>query len=121
MGLSKLAHTKAALLNSYQRRLTDLGRCVLGDPKMIMLDEPCGGLQKDETDHIGDLILKVPTITNAFVLIIDHDVDLITRICEETLVLDFGRRVAFGQTQNVLDNPKVKAAYLGVEETESCR
>jgi branched-chain amino acid transport system ATP-binding protein len=50
------------------------------------------------------------------VLLIDHDVELIARICTETLVLDFGRRIAFGATAEVLADPKVKAAYLGTEE-----
>ena len=49
-------------------------------------------------------------------LVIDHDVDLISRICDETLVLDFGKRIAFGPTAEVLADPKVRAAYLGVEE-----
>lgn len=49
-------------------------------------------------------------------LVIDHDVDLIARICARTLVLDFGKRIAFGDTRAVLDDPRVKAAYLGIEE-----
>ncbi|MEZ5537945.1 MAG: ATP-binding cassette domain-containing protein [Thiolinea sp.] len=116
MELSKLVNKKAQTLNTYERRLTDLARCVIGDPKIVMLDEPGGGLQKDETEHLGDLILKIPGLTNAITLVIDHDVDLITRICEQTLVLDFGKRIAFGKTQEVLADPKVQAAYLGVEE-----
>lgn len=116
MALTDIVNTQAASLNTYQRRLTDLARCILGDPKIVMLDEPCGGLQKDETDHIGDLILRIPTLTNAYIMVIDHDVDLITRTCEEALVLDFGKLIAFDTTRSVLDDPKVKAAYLGVEE-----
>ena len=53
------------------------------------------------------------------VLIIDHDVELISRVCVETLVLDFGRKIAFGPTADVLADPKVKAAYLGTEEVEA--
>ncbi|TPE55344.1 ABC transporter ATP-binding protein [Maribrevibacterium harenarium] len=116
MGISALAYREAATLNTYERRLTDLARCILGNPKIVMLDEPCGGLQQDETERLGDLILKIPQLTRANTLVIDHDVDLIARICAETLVLDFGKPIAFGKTREVLANPKVKAAYLGVEE-----
>ncbi len=116
MSIAPLANRKAESLNAYEKRLADLGRCIIGNPKIIMLDEPCGGLQQEETDHLGELILKIPELTGANTLIIDHDVDLISRICTETLVLDFGKRIAFGETANVLADPKVKAAYLGVEE-----
>ncbi len=116
MSISHLASRKAGTINAYEKRLTDLGRCIIGNPKIIMLDEPCGGLQQEETDHLGELILKIPELTRANTLIIDHDVDLISRICTETLVLDFGKRIAFGETAQVLVDPRVKAAYLGVEE-----
>ncbi len=118
MEIGALVNTRAHDLNTYQRRLTDLARCILGNPKIVMLDEPCGGLQQDETEHLGDLILKIPQVTKANTLVIDHDVDLIARICSETLVLDFGKRIAFGNTKDVLADPKVKAAYLGIEEVE---
>ena len=77
---------------------------------------PVGGLSVDETHHLGDLILTIHAQTGAQTLVIDHDVDLISRICAETLVLDFGRRIAFGPTAQVLADPRVKAAYLGSEE-----
>lgn len=114
--ISHLVNRKAESLNAYEKRLTDLGRCIIGNPKIVMLDEPCGGLQQEETDRLGELIQKIPLLTRATTLIIDHDVDLISRICAETLVLDFGRRIAFGETSQVLADPRVKAAYLGVEE-----
>ncbi|MEK7345877.1 MAG: ATP-binding cassette domain-containing protein [Pseudomonadota bacterium] len=115
-GLEGRAHTLAATLNTYERRLTDVARCLVGSPKIVMLDEPAGGLTQEETQHLGDLILKIHPLTGASTLLIDHDVDLISRICEQTLVLDFGRRIALGPTQTVLEDPNVQAAYLGMEE-----
>lgn len=114
-GITALRATPGAALNSFERRLTDLARCLAGRPRLILLDEPAGGLTPDETALLGDLILRLPQICGAQVLVIDHDVDLITRICADTLVLDFGRRIAFGPTRAVLDDPAVKAAYLGVD------
>ena len=118
-GLQGYEHRLAGELNTFERRLTDIARCLIGKPKIVMLDEPGGGLTRDEAGHLGELILQIPEYTEATTLVIDHDVDLIKHICSETLVLDFGKRIAFGETQAVLDDPKVQAAYLGIEEVAS--
>lgn len=72
----------------------------------------------EETDHLRDLILQIHKLTGAITLVIDLDVDLIRRLCSETLVIDFDKRIAYGKTQHVLDDPKVKAANLGIEEVD---
>lgn len=116
VGLTDRAHIPGADLTGFERRLTDVARCLVGQPKLILFDEPAGGLSVEETHALGDLILGIHAQTGAQTLVIDHDVDLIARICTETLVLDFGRRIAFGPTAQVLADPRVKAAYLGTEE-----
>jgi branched-chain amino acid transport system ATP-binding protein len=108
----------AEKLNMYERRLTDIARCLVGKPKLVMLDEPCGGLTTDETKLLGELIGRIHEWTGATALVIDHDVDLISAICKETLVLDFGKRIAFGKTEEVLADPRVQRAYLGIEEVD---
>ena len=115
-GLDVHANTLAAELNTFERRLADVARCLVGNPKIVMFDEPGGGLGREETDRIGDLIQSVPEHTTAQVLMIDHNVDLVSRICTETLVLDFGKRIAFGPTKEVLKTREVQAAYLGIDE-----
>jgi branched-chain amino acid transport system ATP-binding protein len=114
-GVAQIRGKLGANLNTFERRLTDLARCFAGRPRLIMLDEPAGGLSPEETEQLGTLIIRMAELSGAKVLVIDHDVDLIQRICTETLVLDFGRRIAFGPTSAVLNDPAVKAAYLGVE------
>ena len=116
VGLTDRAHRPGVALTGFERRLTDVARCLVGAPKLILFDEPAGGLSVDETHHLGDLIVGIHRETGAQTLVIDHDVDLISRICTETLVLDFGRSIAFGPTAQVLADPRVKAAYLGTEE-----
>lgn len=116
VGLADRADKIGGALSGFERRLTDVARCMVGKPHLIMFDEPAGGLSVDETRQLGDLIVQIHTLTGAQTAIIDHDVELISRICAETLVLDFGRRIAFGPTADVLADPKVKAAYLGTEE-----
>jgi branched-chain amino acid transport system ATP-binding protein len=115
VGMADRAGKPGGLLTGFERRLTDVARCMAGSPRLVMFDEPAGGLSVDETATLGDLILRIHGLTGAQTLVIDHDVELINRICAETLVLDFGRRIAFGPTPDVLADPKVKAAYLGVE------
>lgn len=105
-----------ALLSGFERRLVDVARCLVGTPRLILFDEPAGGMSVDESRTLGNLILRIHDLVGAQTVVIDHDVELISRICAETLVLDFGRRIAFGPTDQVLADPKVKAAYLGTEE-----
>ncbi len=119
VGMSGSARKPGILLNSFERRLTDVAKCLVGRPKIVMFDEPAGGMSVVETETLGNLILKIHDYCGAKTLVIDHDVDLIARVCEETLVLDFGERIAFGKTAEVLADPKVRAAYLGVEESLS--
>ena len=117
VGMSEHSWRPAVELNNFERRLTDVAKCLVGSPKVIMFDEPAAGLSSEETDKLGELILSIDKHTGAKTLVIDHDVDLIAKICEETLVLDFGERIAFGKTSEILSDPKVRAAYLGVEES----
>ena len=115
-GLTDRADRRGAELTGFERRLTDVARCLVGKPRLIMFDEPAGGLSVDETARLGELILGIHALTGAQTLVIDHDVELISRVCNEMLVLDFGRRIAFGPTADVLADHNVKAAYLGTEE-----
>ncbi|WP_108261763.1 ABC transporter ATP-binding protein C-terminal domain-containing protein [Mangrovicoccus ximenensis] len=118
-GLASRADDLAGGLTTYDRRVLDIARCILGRPKLIMFDEPGGGMSREETRRLGLLLAQVPELSGgAVTLVIDHDVELIRDICEETLVLDFGRRIAFGPTAAVLEDPKVKAAYLGIGDVE---
>jgi branched-chain amino acid transport system ATP-binding protein len=116
VGMADKADRMGRTLDGFERRLTDMAKCLVGKPKLVMFDEPAGGLSVEETHRLGDLIMAVPKETGAQVLVIDHDVELISRICTDTLVLDFGKKIAFGPTADVLADPKVKAAYLGTEE-----
>ena len=101
-----------AALTNVDRRMTEIARAVAGNPRVVMLDEPGGGLGEAETERLRDAISAIPGTFGAQVLLIDHDVDLIRAVCGETLVLDFGRRLAFGETEATLNDPAVRAAYL---------
>lgn len=111
--LGAVAATMGGSLNLFQRRLVELGKCVVGTPKLILLDEPAAGLSNEESAVLRELILRIPAEYGAQVLVIDHDVDLIRAMCTETLVLDYGRMLALGPTDEVLASPDVRRAYLG--------
>ena len=116
VGLEDKARWLGSDLNSFERRMLEIGRALAGNPKIVLLDEPGGGLGNIETDALREVIRRIHAEFGAMTLLIDHDVDLISATCIETMVLDFGSLIAHGPTTSVLADPKVKSAYLGDEE-----
>lgn len=116
--LGELADRRAIELNAFQRRMVEIARAVVGRPRVVMLDEPAAGLSEHETAELRTALLTLPEATGAMLLLIDHDVELIAAVCENTAVLDFGELIAYGPTRTCLDDPHVKAAYLGVMPTD---
>ncbi|MCZ6895479.1 MAG: ATP-binding cassette domain-containing protein [Gammaproteobacteria bacterium] len=115
VGLTARAEILGEELNSYERRMVELAKCVVGAPKLIMLDEPGAGLGDAEADSLRKKILSIHDEFGANIMLIDHDVELIADTCTTTLVLDFGVLIAQGSTADVLQDEKVKLAYLGEE------
>jgi branched-chain amino acid transport system ATP-binding protein len=113
-GLARHEHSLASKLNAYERRMVEITRAIVGSPKLIMMDEPAAGLSEHETKQFQAIMTTLPARTGATILLIDHDVDLIAALCERTAVLDFGQLIAYGSTRDVLDDERVRAAYLGV-------
>jgi ABC-type branched-subunit amino acid transport system ATPase component len=102
-------------LSLFERRLLEIARAIVGDPKVVMLDEPGAGLAESESTRLRSIVERLPEL-GAQVLLVDHDVDFIAATCTATLVLDFGVRIGYGPTSTVLDDPRVRAAYLGTVE-----
>jgi branched-chain amino acid transport system ATP-binding protein len=98
------------------RRLVELARAVVGSPRVVLLDEPAAGLPDDLTAHIGEVIKAIPERLGALVVLVDHDMSLVSKCCETTAVLDFGKLIASGPTAEVLRNEHVVRAYLGTED-----
>ncbi|HXE16994.1 MAG TPA: ATP-binding cassette domain-containing protein [Stellaceae bacterium] len=113
VGLTGRANVPGRLLNLYERRMIEIGKTLIGKPKAILLDEPGAGLNETETEGLRALLLRIPDTFGAQLILIDHDADLIASVCIETMVLDFGKLLAFGPTRAVLDDPVVRRAYLG--------
>jgi len=112
-GLSELALHPGGYLDLFQRRKVELGKCLVGHPRLVLLDEPAAGLSEEESAQLRDVIRQIPLRFPAQVLVIDHDVELIRSLCSEILVLDYGKRLALGPADEVLAHPDVRRAWLG--------
>jgi branched-chain amino acid transport system ATP-binding protein len=113
------AATKVGTLGARERRLVEIARAVVGKPRIVLLDEPAAGLPDEETEHMGKVISKIPEQMGALVILVDHDMSLVSACCELTSVLDFGKLIASGPTAEVLRDEHVVRAYLGTEEVEA--
>ena len=112
-GLSDVATVLGQDINLFQRRMLELAKALVGRPRLLLLDEPGAGLTEQESGRLRDALRGIHRFRGAQVLLIDHDVDLIADTCSQTLVMDFGRRLALGPTRQVLEDPDVRRAYLG--------
>ena len=90
-----------------------IGRAMMSDPKLLLLDEPAAGMNPNETAELMDTIRFVRDNFDMTILLIEHDMKLVSGICEELTVLNFGQVLCQGETGAVLHNPEVVKAYLG--------
>ena len=95
-----------------QRKL-EIARALATNPKLLLLDEPAAGMNPSETQELMDTIRFVRDKFDMTILLIEHDMKLVSGICEEVSVLNFGQELAQGKTSDVLNNPEVIKAYLG--------
>jgi branched-chain amino acid transport system ATP-binding protein len=98
-----------------QQRKLEIVRALATNPKLLLLDEPAAGMNPNETGELMDTIRFVRDNFNMTILLIEHDMKLVSGICEELTVLNFGRVLTQGKTKDVLSNPEVIKAYLGDE------
>ncbi|SFF54689.1 ABC transporter ATP-binding protein [Blastococcus tunisiensis] len=99
-----------------QQKLVDVARAVCMEPRLLMLDEPAAGLDEAETDTISEIILDLRSALDLTVLLIEHDMGMVMKICDHLTVLDFGRRISDGTPSAVQSDPAVASAYLGTGE-----
>jgi branched-chain amino acid transport system ATP-binding protein len=116
VGLDVPPRRKVGGLGAHERRLVEVARAVVGKPRLVLLDEPAAGLPDQETEHLARVIQRIPEHSGALVILVDHDMSLVSACCQTTAVLDFGRLIASGPTAEVLRNEHVMRAYLGTEE-----
>ncbi|MGN0168794.1 MAG: ABC transporter ATP-binding protein [Acetatifactor sp.] len=107
------AETLASNLPYGKQRKLEIARALATKPKLLLLDEPAAGMNPNETQELMDTIGFVREHFDMTILLIEHDMRLVSGICEELTVLNFGRILCQGKTADVLNNPEVIKAYLG--------
>ena len=107
------ANVLAANLPYGKQRKLEIARALATEPKLLLLDEPAAGMNPNETQELMDTIRFVRKHFDMTILLIEHDMKLVSGICEELTVLNFGRVLCYGKTAEVLNNPEVIKAYLG--------
>lgn len=111
--LEKDADTLASNLPYGQQRKLEIARALATEPKLLLLDEPAAGMNPNETLELMDTIRFVRDKFKITILLIEHDMKLVSGICEELTVLNFGSVLTQGKTSDVLNDPQVITAYLG--------
>ena len=112
-GLDGDAGLLAANLPYGQQRKLEIARALATEPKLLLLDEPAAGMNPQETGSLMEMIRFVRDEFDMTILLIEHDMKLVSGICEELTVLNFGEVLASGETGAVLSDPQVITAYLG--------
>lgn len=115
VGLAPYHAQLAGGLSYGQQRLLEIARALASDPILLILDEPAGGMNEQETTDLAQLIgsIRARGIT---ILLIEHDMRLVMRLCEKLIVLEHGSLIAEGTPAEIKDNPAVVEAYLGADD-----
>ncbi len=112
VGLLEVAHARVDALPTGLARLVEVGRALATDPQALLLDEPSSGLDESETDAFA-VLLEGLASEGLAILLVEHDVDLVMRVCTRLHVLDFGRIIAVGTPAEIQRDTVVQSAYLG--------
>jgi branched-chain amino acid transport system ATP-binding protein len=111
--LAPVANTPVAMLPFAVRKRVELARALASGPKLLLLDEPAGGLSHEEVDHLGDLIKTIRTAFGVTILMVEHHLNFVMRVSDRVVALNFGKTLAEGTPAEMQRNPEVIRAYLG--------
>jgi branched-chain amino acid transport system ATP-binding protein/neutral amino acid transport system ATP-binding protein len=112
LNLAEVLDNKAAALSGGQKKLLEIGRALMAEPKMILLDEPIAGVNPSLARDIGE-ILRAIVADGVTLLLIEHQMDMIARLCDHVIVMAEGRRMTEGSFTEVAADRAVQDAYMG--------
>jgi len=114
LGIEHLAERPAGMLPIGQQRLVELGRGLVSEPKLLLLDEPLSGLNLRESEAVQQKIIEIRN-RGITILFVEHEMKSVMRLAEKITVLNFGRKIAEGRPEEIRSNPEVIEVYLGKE------
>jgi branched-chain amino acid transport system ATP-binding protein len=115
LGLERYAHTPTSALSTGTRRIVELACLLAEEPVLMMLDEPSAGVAQRETEALGPLLRRIRDHTGAAMLVIEHDMPLLSGLCDRLVAMELGAVITTGPPAEVLEHPAVVASYLGTD------
>jgi branched-chain amino acid transport system ATP-binding protein len=121
IGLTDRADRPAGDLPYGAQRRLEIARAMCTEPELLCLDEPAAGLNPRESAELNNLLTAIPKETGTSILLIEHDMSVVMEISDHVVVLEYGTKISDGSPEHVTSDPKVIAAYLGVDDEEAAR